>query len=730
MRLGDLYVRTAALASLLLGACSCQTAQRPVSLLPPATAPAISQNATSQKTPNPPSLNSSGSKAASTSPTAASSPTQTSPSTPEANQESQSSQSAETPSKTQSTPDTDAIADLVVRVEKEYQAGLANYQAGNTDAAKKNFDSAFNALLGSNFDIRSDERLGKEFDRIVAGVDQLNLNGLGGDESQPEGQQDAAQQDGQQEPQQKSEPAPIDQTNDLTPAADAGTKAKAEAEIKNTHSDLPLMMTDQVAGYISYFSGRGRGVFERAFIRSGRYHDMIVRTLKDEGVPQDLIYLAQAESGFHPLAVSRVGARGIWQFMASRARGYGLSHNMYVDDRQDPEKSTRAAAHHLKDLYNQFGDWYLAMAAYNSGPGTVQAAVKRTGYADFWELYRRNVLPKETRNYVPIILAVTIMTKNPSQYGLDEVVRDRPADYDSVAINYPVDLRLVAECVNSTAPELQDLNPSLLRMTTPREGKFELHLPAGTRDQYETAINTIPADMRLWWRYHTVQSGDTLAALARTYHTTAKSISATNHLDSPELEADARLVIPVAPGKHPTSDAATYARRITRYKVHRGDTVETVADNFGISPQMLRRWNGLRGSSLGGRRVLALHLPISPSAHDAELASAHSGKPKHTAAASSSSGSNGGSAAKTETAATKPPATKLAQIERLEVARADSDRSETRHDATIVHHKVKTGETLYSIASAYRTTVAALKRDNRNIATIRPGMILIVPLGR
>jgi peptidoglycan lytic transglycosylase D len=720
MRLANLYVRTAALAALLLAACSCQTAQRPVSLLPPATAPAISQKTPSPTSANQASSNPAGSKAAPAPSTAASSPAASGPSDQSIQQKAQTPKPAETTSPAPATPDAEAIADLIARVEKEYQSGLANYQAGNTDAAKQNFDNAFNALLGSSFDIRSDDRLEKEFDRLVAGVDQLNLGSLGADSD--------SQQDAQQEPQQKSEPAPIDQTNDLTPAADARTKAKAEAEIKNTHSDLPLMMTDQVAGYISYFSGRGRGVFERAFIRSGRYHDMIVRTLKEEGVPQDLIYLAQAESGFHPLAVSRVGARGIWQFMASRARGYGLSHNMYVDDRQDPEKSTRAAAHHLKDLYNQFGDWYLAMAAYNSGPGTVQAAVKRTGYADFWELYRRNVLPKETRNYVPIILAVTIMTKNPSQYGLDDVVKDRPADYDTVTINYPVDLRLVAECVNSTAPDLQELNPSLLRLTTPREGKFELHLPAGTRDQYETAINSIPADMRLWWRYHTVQSGDTLAALARTYHTTAKSISETNHLDSPELEADARLIIPVAPGKHPASDTATYARHITRYKVHRGDTVETVADNFGISPQMLRRWNGLRGSSLSGRRVLALHLPVSPSVHDAEVASARTGKPKHAAGSSNAGSSNG--ASKTETAATKPPATKLAQIERLEVARADSGHSEPRHDATIVHHKVKTGETLYSIASAYRTTVAALKRDNRNVATIRPGMVLIVPLSR
>jgi membrane-bound lytic murein transglycosylase D len=671
MRLVKLCIRTAVLASLALAACACQTAQKPASLLPPGKAPALQSSTHSAQAPT----------ASSTTV-----PAQVEDAPP---QKAGLSESAAAPESAPA-PSSDAVADLIARAEKEYRLGMANQQAGKTEEAKQNFDNALNALLSSNLDVRSDERLQQEFDRIVAGVNQLYPGGTAPDAE--------AQQ-------QKSEPAPIDETNGLTPAPDANIKAKAQAEIKNTHSDLPLMMTDQVAGYITYFSGRGRDTFERAFARSGRYHDMIVATLKQEGVPQDLIYLAQAESGFHPLAVSRVGARGIWQFMGSRARGYGLSHNMWVDDRQDPEKSTRAAAHHLKDLYNQFGDWYLAMAAYNSGPGTVQAAVKRTGYADFWELYRRNVLPKETRNYVPIILAVTIMTKNPSQYGLDTVAMDHPADYDAVTINYPVDLRLVAECVGSTSNELQDLNPSLLRLTTPRTGKFDLHLPAGTRDQYETAIASIPADMRLWWRYHTVHPGDTLASLARNYHTTAKSIVAANHLEDTELEADAKLVIPVAPGKHPMSDTATYARRITRYHVHSGDTVESVADNFGISAQMLRRWNGIHGDSLRGRRVLALHLPISPSAHEAEVASSRlpsRTKSKHPAAGSKPA----------ETATVKPPATKSAQIEHLQAA--------------VVHHKVKHGETLYSIANAYRTTVAALKRDNRNVAVIRPGMILIV----
>jgi membrane-bound lytic murein transglycosylase D len=576
----------------------------------------------------------------------------------------------------------------VIRVEKDYQAGLDAYQAGQTEAAKQDFDSAFNTLLESNLDIRSDDRLEKEFDRIVDGVNHLDLGSLASDS-------DA----------QKSEPAPIDETNDITLSPDARVKAKAQAEIKSTHSDLPLMMTDQVAGYISYFSNRGRGTFERAFARSGRYHDMMVSILKQEGVPQDLIYLAQAESGFHPLAVSRVGARGIWQFMGSRARGYGLQHSMWVDDRQDPEKSTRAAAHHLKDLYAQFGDWYLAMAAYNSGPGTVQAAVKRTGYADFWELYRRNVLPKETRNYVPIILAMTIVSKNLSQYGFDDVSMDEPVGYDSVTINYPADLHLVAECVDATPAQLQELNPSLLRLTTPRVGTFELHLPHGTKDQYQTAIAAIPNDMRLWWRYHKVQPGDTLASLARSYRVTAKSIATANHLDGTEVEVDAKVVIPVAAGKHPVSDTATYARRITRYKVHKGDTVETVAENFGVSAQMVRRWNGLHSSdSLRGRKVLALHLPVTPSS---EAASTTSKPTAHTRKT-------------TQIADTNVPADKS-------VIKSDEDPS---GQAAVLRHTVKTGETLYSIATTYKTTVAALKRTNGNVAVLHPGMILVVEPSR
>jgi membrane-bound lytic murein transglycosylase D len=646
---------SAALSAILATTLACQSAQKS-SFLPPAQAQAPALVAAS-KPPDPPQQ-----------------------------------KAAAPPAKPQSKPQAssqpaDSVADLIAKVEKEYQSGQDNYQAGHLEAAKQNFDSAFDQLLGSGFDLHSDDRLEAELDRILDGINDSEL---------------AALQQGDGFAEQKSEPAPIDEANELTPTVDQNVKAKAEAEIKSTNSDLPLMMTDQVAGFINYFSTRGRGTVERALARSGRYDDMIRRTLKEEGVPQDLIYLAQAESGFHPLAVSRAGARGMWQFMGSRAKGYGLERSWWIDERQDPEKATRAAAHHLHDLYNQFGDWYLAMAAYNSGPGTVQSAVKRTGYADFWELYRRNVLPKETRNYVPIILAVTIMAKNPAQYGLDSVVKEKPVPYDTVKIDYPIDLRLAAECVDATASDLLDLNPSLLRMTTPKDSErdkyFELHLPAGTADKFQAAVASIPADKRVWWRYHKVQAGETLAAIARTYHTTPRAISEANDLNGDALSPEARLIIPIAPGKQ--SDTSTYLHAITRYKVRKGDTVESVAENFGVSAKMVRGWNHLKGSSLEGRKVLYVHLPVTPGAASAQVASKSSSTTHHHAGTQVASAGAG--------------------------ARGTAKVARSKDSSGVVRHKVKPGETLYSIANSYNTTVNALKHDNRDIAVLRPGMILVV----
>src|SRR5215471_7000086 len=578
MRFLSLHVRSALLACCSLAVCACSN-HHPVAQKAPVPPPAIKPNSA----PAPAAPVQAEQKAAAES----------------RNDEPVQAAAAAQPAPAPAPPAADPVGELIAQAEQHYQAGLFNYHAGNTDQAKEDFDQALNSLLDSKVDVRSDDRLEKEFDRIVQGVNQVYPGGTSDAETAQE--------------QQKSEPAPIDETSGIAPTADASTKAKAEAELLKTHSDLPLMMTDQVAGFIAYFSGHGRGVFERALSRSGRYREMMLSILKQQGVPQDLIYLAQAESGFHPLAVSRAGARGIWQFMGDRGRGYGLYHNMWVDDRQDPEKSTRAAARHLKDLYNQFGDWYLAMAAYNSGPGSVQQAVRRTGYADFWELYKRNVLPAETKNYVPIILAMTIMSKNPAQYGLDAITPDQPLKYDVVKVSYPVDLRLVAECVDVPVEDLIDLNPSLLRRTTPKDQPFELRLPEGSKAKYETAIASIPVEKRVAWRYYKVQPGDTLAGVARKYRITERSISQANDLQGTELTSDSRLVIPVnvsANGK------IVYSRYPSRYKTHTGDTVLTVAEDFGVPPEKLRRWNGLKGNELRRGRILTIYKPLAPGEAD------------------------------------------------------------------------------------------------------------------
>jgi peptidoglycan lytic transglycosylase D len=575
---------------LALVSTACQTAQRPTALLPPAQAnvPLIAAAPRPQAPQDLPSAS------------ASAQPSQQNQNRPTESQQDQRQQNQVQAPKSQTKPtqSADRVA-LIAQIDTEYQSGQENFKAGRLEAAKQNFSNAFDLLTKGPLDVKSDPHLQQKLDQVVAGLKSVDL-------------QDQQQNEASAE--QASEPAPIDEANEAAPPVDLVVKARAAAEVKATKSDLPLMLTDPVAAYINYFSGRGHDILERALVRSGRYKQMIQSTFRAEGVPQDLIYLAQAESGFHPQALSRAGARGMWQFMAGRGSGYGLERNKWIDDRQDPEKATRAAARHLHDLYNQFGDWYLAMAAYNSGPGTVQSAVKRTGYADFWELYKRNVLPKETRNYVPIILAMTIMAKNPGQYGLDHLVMDTPSPYDTLRINYPVDLRLVAQCVDATPAELQDLNPSLLRWTTPEDSEFELHLPAGTRDQYLHAIAVVPQDMRVWWRYHKVAPGDTLASIAHTYRTTAQAILKVNALDpEPELPVNTKLVVPIAPGRHATSeDAQAYSRRFTRYTVHRGDTAASVADRFGVPTAMVQRWNGLRGNSLRGRRVLFIHLAVSP----------------------------------------------------------------------------------------------------------------------
>jgi len=320
--------------------------------------------------------------------------------------------------------------------------------------------------------------------------------------------------------------------------------------------------------------------------------------------------------------------------------------------------------------------------------------VERTGYADFWELYKRGVLPQETRNYVPIIVAVTIMAKNPAQYGLQSVVPDKPTPTDQVSINYPVDLRLVAECLDTSAETLQQLNPSLLRMTTPKDQTFTLNLPAGTKDKYETAIALIPPDMRTFWRYHRVEYGETLGSIAHKYHTSTSVIEESNTLESDEVSVGSKLIIPIAPGS--AGDTVAYSKKATHYKVRKGDTVGSIADDFQVPVDKIRKWNRLKGNTVAAGRTLLIYKPLEGAGGSA-VASGEDNPPAKP-------GKNGNAAA-TAKSGGKP---------------ASGGQAAT-------YHKVKKGETLSSIAQSYNTTVASLKKNNTNLsANLRAGEVLLI----
>jgi membrane-bound lytic murein transglycosylase D len=489
------------------------------------------------------------------------------------------------------------VQELINKSEQAYRSGVDNYRAGHLDAARVDFDSAVDLMLTSGMDLKTDPQLADEFDHLLNAVNSLEMAAL----KEGNGFSPAL------------EAAPLDTANEVTFPANAALTAKVTAELKTTQSDFPLVVNDYVAGFISYFSNSSTGHAHllRSLERAGKYKDMISKNLRDQGVPQDLIYLAVAESGFQPQALNaHSGAGGMWQFMPTGA--YGLTRNGWFDERFDPEKSSKAYAKYMKTLYDQFGDWYLAMAAYDWGPGNVQRAVMRTGYADFWELYRRNVLPAETKNYVPGIIAAIIMAKNPAQYGLENMLPESAVMSDKVTVDYAIDLRLVADVTGASLPEIVALNPSLLRMTTPRDMSFDLHIPVGTSEAFTSRLKDIPEDKRTSWRFHVVRSGESLDGIAAALHTHASDIAAANELPAGNgVETGDELVIPVAP------IASAASGRPQRYAVRHGDTLITVSDRFGVSVEELRRWNHLSSNTVRPGRSLTVSEPVrlAPGTH-------------------------------------------------------------------------------------------------------------------
>lgn len=555
---------------------------------------------------------------------------------------------------------------LVSEVRLSFDKAEKEYKAGDFDKARADYDRAVALIVASGFQSDSDPRLSDLLDQIGETLHSYDVN---------------AEQNGDEE-ENPSTPAPIDELTDLTlPAGDPRLATLAEQEVMRVQHDLPLTVNASVLQYLSYFSTtKGRATVAHGLDRSGRYNEMVRRVLKEEGVPQDLMYLAQAESAFQATAVSKAGARGLWQFMPFRGEEYDLDRTFWVDERSDPEKATRAAARHMRDLYDMFGDWYLVMAAYNAGPMNVVKAVERTGYADYWELSRLHALPKQTQNYVPIIIALALVGKDPTLYGV-QVAPEKPAAMDVIYPRHSIDLHLVADATGADIDDLRQMNPELLRNVTPNEANFALNLPAGSGEKFQDAIGQVPQEKWTSWRLHKVESGETLPDIARHYRVTAPAIELANHLEShATVPAGFMLNIPAAPP----------IVRLVHYRVVHGDTLEGIAERFDVTVAELKRWNNIHGASVPRGSRLRIYAGGSPD----------------------------------DSSRTKSQFAQAEPVNRgAHKATASTDESVAERQ-----HRVRQGETLYSIAHAYKTTVDNLKEANPFLEErpIHPGDLLAI----
>jgi membrane-bound lytic murein transglycosylase D len=416
---------------------------------------------------------------------------------------------------------------LLKKADDRFIEGKKALEAGRQADARADFDKAVEALLSAPENLPDRAKVEKRLEELVEAIYRYDAD-------------QAAPADSDKVVYDKS---PKDAMAELTFSPDPNVRSKLQDLIQSTASQLPLQQHDVVVGAVNYFSSeRGKRVIAAGLRRQAKYKTLIQRVLAEEGVPQELIFLAQAESGYLPRAMSNKLCVGLWQFSKATGHDYGLMQTASTDDRMDPEKATRAAARYLKDLYAHFGDWYLAMAAYDCGPACVDHAVMRTGYADFFELRRLNVLPKETANYVPTILAMTIIGKNAPQYGLDSLDLEAPLETDTIEVQTPTHLALIADAVDRPLSELKELNPALLKSVAP--AGFSIHVPKGTLGQVETAFSMVPATKRDAWRLHRVSQGDSFAGLAKRYSAQTVAISQINHDELPE--AGSLVAIPVA----------------------------------------------------------------------------------------------------------------------------------------------------------------------------------------
>jgi membrane-bound lytic murein transglycosylase D len=511
-------------------------------------------------------------------------------------------------------PVEDPVLTLIAASDRHFKAGQSELEQGHFEAAKQEFNQAVNVLLESPYGARTEPRIREHFDRLVDRISTYEVRAL-------------AAGDGFTE--KKYEPATIDEllalsTTFAATPANPNLKSAVQSDLETTGHDIPIPLNQWVLSYIELFQGRLRDFIEDGMRRGSKYLPMIQNVFRAEGLPLDLAYVPLVESAFKPNALSRVKAKGVWQFMTGTAVENGLRRDWYIDERSDPEKATVAAAKYLRTLSTLFnGDWHLALASYNGGPGRLQRAMKTARLDDFWKLAEKpRLLPRETREYVPMILAAIIIARNPAQYGFEFDAEPTPS-YDRVTLPRPVDLRRIAEWTDTTIDAIQSLNPELRRWTTPaKDGEYELKVPSGTADVVLSRLQASPSTDLASLKYYTVKRGDTLPLIARKLNVSKTDLAEANELRlssrvSPGqklmvpyeatvlMAARAERGIPVAEARKTVGEAgqlaqATDSNRVkTFYQVKRGDTLASIARLFQTSVASIRSWN----PRLAGDRV-------------------------------------------------------------------------------------------------------------------------------
>jgi membrane-bound lytic murein transglycosylase D len=495
----------------------------------------------------------------------------------------------------------DPIDALIAISEGHFAAGQKELQLGHLTAASTLFDRAVDVLLAAPTGARGEPRLKAHYDRLLGRISALEILAL---------------REGDGFTQARTEPAVIDDllavaTLDLPNASTATTEAVVE-DLANTEHDLPIELNDRILSFIELFQGNLRTFMQDSLHRSAKYMPMVQSVFRAEGLPLDLAYLAIVESGFKNTALSRASARGMWQFMPATGKEHGLTQNWFIDERADPEKATRAAAQYLKTLNKMFdGDWNLAMASYNAGPGRLQRAVKSSKLNDYWKLTETSrFLPKETRNYVPMIMAAVIIAKNPTQYGFEPGVNTALA-YDTVTVPDALDLRTVAEWTETSIEEIRDLNPELRRTITP-VGKHDLKVPVGMAPIVEAKLAEAgPATFAKFERY-AAKRGETMLTVARKFKVTTADLASANGLTTrSRLKVGQSLMIPRAvsaalasrPAEAPEPAAAT----TLTYRVKSGDTLFGIARQFDTTVDDIKRWNSLTSSRIDIGDRLTIH---------------------------------------------------------------------------------------------------------------------------